>query len=84
MMGLETIGHEIATHRKAAGLTQAQLAQRSRVGRALIAALETGSRREVGFGKLLQILAVLGLDLRLTAANAGRPTLEDLRREDAQ
>ncbi len=78
MLNLLTIGQVITTHRKAAKLTQVQLAERSRVSRATIAALETGAMRELGYNKVMQILSVLGLDLRVTAANLGRPTLEDL------
>ncbi|HLN22420.1 MAG TPA: helix-turn-helix domain-containing protein [Patescibacteria group bacterium] len=84
MLDLLTIGEEIATHRKASKLTQVQLAARSRVSRATIAALETGAMRELGYNKVMQILSALGLDLRLTAANLGRPTLEDLRKEDGR
>jgi transcriptional regulator with XRE-family HTH domain len=81
MLDLLVIGERIAVERKVLGLTQTQLAQRSRTSRATITALETGAQRELGFNKIMAILTVLGLDLRLTAANAGRPTLEDLQRE---
>lgn len=80
-MDLETIGKKIAERRRQDGLTQAQLANRARVSRATITALETGAQRELGFNKLMGVLAVLKLDLHLTEANAGRPTLEDLQRE---
>jgi transcriptional regulator with XRE-family HTH domain len=75
---LDTIGREIAAHRKTHGLTQADLALRAGVSRATVTALETGAQRELGFNKLMAILAILKLDLRLTQANGGRPTLEDL------
>ncbi|GEO37749.1 hypothetical protein SAE02_18970 [Skermanella aerolata] len=81
MLDLLGIGERIAVERKALGLTQTQLAQRSRTSRATITALETGAQRELGFNKIMAILTVLGLDLRLTAANAGQQTLEDLQRE---
>lgn len=81
MLDLLSVGEGIAAQRKALGLTQAKLAARSRTSRATITALETGAQRELGFNKVMAILAVLGLDLRLTTANAGRPTLEDLQRE---
>lgn len=84
MMDLLTIGAEIATRRKALQMTQPELAKRARVGRSTLAALENGAIRELGFAKIMAILAVLGLDLRLTAANAGRPTLEDLQRESPE
>jgi transcriptional regulator with XRE-family HTH domain len=82
MLDLQAIGEEVATRRKDTKLTQMQLAERAGVSRATITLLETGTTRELGFNKVMRILAVLGLDLRVTAANLGRPTLEDLRRED--
>lgn len=81
MLDLLSLGHEIAVSRKALGLTQPELAKRARVGRSTLAALENGAIRELGFAKIMSILAVLKLDLRITVANAGRPTLEDLQRE---
>jgi transcriptional regulator with XRE-family HTH domain len=82
MNELSIIGREISAHRRALGLTQADLAQRAHLSRATITALETGAQRELGFNKVMDILTVLNLDLRLVTANAGRPTLEDLRREN--
>lgn len=82
MMTLSTIGSEIAARRRSLGMTQAQLASRAGVSRATITALETDAQRELGFNRLMAILTVLSLDLRLTEANAGRPTLEDLQREN--
>jgi transcriptional regulator with XRE-family HTH domain len=81
MLDLLAIGAHIAAQRRSLGLTQAQLAARARVSRATITALETEAQRELGFNKVMAILTVLNLDLRLTAANDGRPTLEDLQRE---
>ncbi|CAL4869263.1 hypothetical protein MMA231_03554 (plasmid) [Asticcacaulis sp. MM231] len=83
-MDLETLGQSIAKRRKGAGLTQAQLALRARVSRATVTALETGAQRELGFNKVMAILNVLKLDLHITEANTGRPTLEDLQRETGQ
>ena len=84
MLDLQAIGERVATQRKALGLTQSQLAAQSRTSRATITALETGAQRELGFNKLMAILSVLKLDLQLTSANMGRPTLEDLQREISQ
>jgi len=81
MMDLSTIGARIATQRRSLGLTQARLAARAGVSRATVTALETEAQRELGFNKVMAILTVLNLDLCLTDANAGRPTLEDLQRE---
>lgn len=82
MIDLLSIGQEIASHRRALGLTQADLARRAHLSRATVTALETGAQRELGFSKVMGILAVLNLDLRLTTANTKRPTLEDLQREN--
>ena len=83
MLDLLSVGREIARRRKEAGLTQAELAAHSGVSRATIAILETGAARELGFNKVITILATLGLDLRITTANRGRPTLDDLKEEAA-
>lgn len=77
-MDLEILGREIAARRKELGVTQADLASRAGLSRATVTALETGAQRELGFNKIIALLAVLKLDLRLTQANSGRPTLEDL------
>ncbi len=82
-MDLQALGAQIAVQRRALGLTQTQLAVRSRTSRATITALETCAQRELGFNKLMAILAALDMDLRVTSANAGRPTLEDLQREQS-
>jgi transcriptional regulator with XRE-family HTH domain len=83
-MDLEALGKSIAGRRKLARLTQTQLALRASVSRATITALETGVQRELGFNKIMAILTVLKLDLKMTEANLGRPTLEDLQRENGQ
>ena len=80
-MDLSDLGSAIAQRRKTLKLTQAELASRAGVSRATITALETEMQRELGINKILAILAVLGLDLRVTEANRGRPTLEDLEQE---
>jgi len=80
-MDLSDLGSAIAQRRKTLKLTQAELAARAGVSRATITALETEMQRELGINKVLAILAVLGLDLRVTEANRGRPTLEDLEQE---
>jgi len=83
-MDLEALGKSIAVRRKLVRLTQSQLALRACVSRATITALETGVQRELGFNKIMAILNVLKLDLKMTEANLGRPTLEDLQRENGQ
>ncbi len=84
MLDLFEVGQRVRLQRRAAKLTQPELAKRSGVSRATIAALENGKLGELGFVKLTKILAVVGLDLRLTTANLNRPTLEDLQSGDEQ
>ena len=78
MLDLAALGKLIRQHRRAQRLTQAELAQRARVGRSTLDALENGRSTELGFGKVARILAALGLTLKLGEGNRGRPTLEDL------
>ena len=83
-MDIETVGKAIASRRKASGITQDQLARRAGVSRATIGALEGLAQRELGLNKIVAILNVLKLDLYLSEANSGRPTLEDLQREGGE
>ena len=82
MLDLFDIGLKVKEVRRLSDLTQPELAQRSGVSRATIAALENGKLGELGFVKLSKILAVVGLDLKMVTANLNRPTLEDLQKED--
>ena len=84
MLDLNEVGQRVRLLRRAAKLTQPEMAKCSGVSRATIAALENGKLGELGFVKLTKILAVVGLDLRLTTANLNRPTLEDLQSGDEQ
>lgn len=77
-MHLDTLGQEIRRQRAALGFTQEQLAARALVSRPTIARLETGRATDLGYRAILRILYALGLDLRLTTLNRGRPTLEDI------
>ena len=82
MLDLPTLGATIARRRSALRLTQAALAGSARVSRATIDALENGRAGELGFSKIARILAALGLGLKVEEAAGGRPTLDDLLRED--
>jgi len=80
-MDLDSLGPAIRRQRDALGLTQEQLAVRSLVSRPTIARIETGRATDLGYRCLLRILNALGLDLRLSTLDRGRPTLDDLTAE---
>ena len=82
MLNLPSIGSQIASRRKAFGLSQLALAQKANVSRATLDALENGRSGELGFSKLTNILSALGLELKLQEANFERPTLDELLEED--
>ena len=59
------VGLIVAPARKAAGLTQAELARRAGVSRQLVNRLEVGTANGIAFDKLLSVLKVVdcGLDI---------------------
>jgi len=81
-MNLISLGEQIAARRKALGMSQATLARKAGVGRSTLEALENARLGELGYAKITNILAALGLELRLQEAASRRPTLEDLLDED--
>ena len=82
MLTLPTLGESIASRRKALGLTQTVLAERARIGRSTLDALENARIGELGFAKVARVLAALGMELQLQEAGRRRPTLEELQEED--
>jgi transcriptional regulator with XRE-family HTH domain len=82
MLRLHSIGALIASRRKALEFNQSALADKARVSRATLEALENGRSGELGFSKLANILSALGLDFKLQEASLQRPTLEELLEED--
>jgi len=83
MLGLSSIGEQIAKKRKAQGLTQPALAKKARIGLSTLDALENGRLGELGYSKITNILAALGMELKLQEAGTRRPTLDDLMEEDS-
>jgi len=82
MAGLDSLGAQIAQHRKKLKLSQAVLAHKAGISRATLDALENGRAGEMGYSKLTRLLAALGLELKLQPARSKRPTLEELLNED--
>ncbi|MBQ0959126.1 helix-turn-helix domain-containing protein [Ideonella sp. 4Y11] len=62
-MDLSLLGTVIRERREALGLTQSRLAQLSGLSRQTLVGLEAGALSDLGFNRVAQVLAVLGLDL---------------------
>jgi transcriptional regulator with XRE-family HTH domain len=84
MLDLAELGAQIKRTRRSLKLTRDQLAERAGVSRARLEALENQRAADVGFKNLMRIMNAVGLDLRVTALNRQRPTLEDLQAEEAE
>ncbi len=82
MLPLSSLAEQIAAKRKALGLTQTALAETAKVSRSTIDALENGRIGELGYTKINNILAALGLELSLREFTTRRPTLDDLMAEE--
>ena len=82
MLDLISIGEQIAQSRKKLKLSQAALSSRAGLSRATLDALENGRAGELGFSKVVKLLAALGLELRLQTAHSQRPTLDELMQEE--
>jgi transcriptional regulator with XRE-family HTH domain len=81
MVDMSAIHSVIPPRRKQLGLRQSDLAHLAQISLPTLKALEQGKMHELGFAKVVRILAALGLELRLQEANHGRPTLDQLRAE---
>jgi len=81
MLPISTIAEQIAHKRKALGLSQAALAKKAHIGRSTLDDLENGRMGELGYTKISNILAALGLEMRIQQASSSRPTLEELMSE---
>ena len=78
MLHFSDIAAQIRDTRQAKKLTQAALAARAGISRAQIERLENDKLGDMGIVLILRVLRVLDLDLTLQAFNHGRPTLDDL------
>jgi len=81
MIGLADLGQRIASARKKKLLTQSELANRAHVSRPTIDLIENGRASEIGYSKLVRILAAVGLELELQSIAPARPSLDDLLNE---
>ena len=62
-MNLDIVGAAVRERREALGLTQAKLAHLSGLSRQTLVGLEAGTLSDLGFNRVAQVLAVLGLDI---------------------
>ena len=77
-MDLIEIGEAVKLKRKARDLTQAQLAKQSGISRTTINSLENGQLLELGVGRIIRLLEVLGLELKVEQAEVFRPSLDEI------
>jgi transcriptional regulator with XRE-family HTH domain len=74
-MNLQTIGHLIATRRRAKGLTLTQLAAQAEVGRSTLAALEAGKLPELGLERVGRLCAAVDLVLEARPLELNEPLM---------
>ncbi|WP_084080522.1 helix-turn-helix domain-containing protein [Edaphobacter aggregans] len=82
VLSLASIAEQIVKKRKAIGLSQTSLAKKAHISRSTLDALENGRIGELGYTKISNLLAALGLELKIQEAVARRPTLEELLNEE--
>ncbi len=83
MTTLAEIAKQLRQARKAAGLSQAELAQRAGVSRTTLARMETLARGDMSVSLLLKLLEAAGYDVKVAKVGHQR-TLEDILAEQRQ
>ncbi|HEX4320700.1 MAG TPA: XRE family transcriptional regulator [Acidobacteriaceae bacterium] len=78
---LNTIRERVIYRRKGLHLRQSDLAQMAQLSLPTVKSFEQGRMGELGFSKVVRLLAALGMELRIQEINQGRPTLDQLREE---
>ncbi len=84
MTDLVQLGELIRKTRREKGLSQIELAAKADVARSRLNDIENARAPEVGVTLLLRVMNALDLDLYPGTHNSGRPTLEDLHREEEE
>ena len=72
------LGEMVKQARRERGYTQRVLSEITGVSRARVEAFENGRAPEIAFASVLRMMNAVGLGLRPTTYNEGRPTLDDL------
>lgn len=81
-LDLTDLGEEIRLSRQYRRLTQQQVADAAGITRTHVVAIEAGTAPMVAFQTILRVMRIVGLDLRTSTYNRGRPTLEDVQAEN--
>ena len=81
-MNLLDLSETIRSEHKRRRLTIQSLAQLANVDRTLISKLENKKLPDLGYAKVVRLLAILGLELSVRPTG-GLPTLDDLQRANA-
>ncbi|MGS0895718.1 helix-turn-helix domain-containing protein [Burkholderia stagnalis] len=77
MTTLADVGEMLREARRAAGLSQQELAERAGVARTTLARMETLARGDMSVSALVRLLEAAGYDLRTVKRGHGR-TLDDI------
>ena len=80
MKTITDLGLDLRSLRRAAGLTQTDLAARAGLRQEALSRFERGRSPDFSLAKLLRLAQALGRDLRFAPA-ADRPTLDDVLKE---
>lgn len=75
-MPLEQLGQQIKALRKQKGWSQLQLAEMAGLDRTTVGMLERNDYNDIGIRKVQRVVELLGK--KLTLANTGLPTLDEL------
>ncbi|KUZ79158.1 helix-turn-helix domain-containing protein [Burkholderia ubonensis] len=77
MTTLSDVGEMLKEARRAAGLSQRELAERAGIARTTLARMETLARGDMSVSALVRLLEAAGYDLRTVQRGHGR-TLDDI------
>lgn len=80
MQTLLELGEAVAARRRSLGLKQGEVATRAGISQDALSRFERGKLAEFGSRKLLAVLAVLGMELKITEVGSSG-SLDELRRE---
>lgn len=83
LMTLLDVGARYKQLRKAAGKTQAEVAEAAGLRQETLSRFETGASSDLSAGKLLRLLQVLDMEMEFAPATR-RPNLNDLQQERRQ